>query len=192
MREKNTFISIFLVFALTMIVLPFMVTFNDILTRFMERFVLYVWIQELVVPLQAKMVGVLVSPFVTSYTAYRNGMVVNGLPMRMTWNCLGWQSLLLFSVSLVAGLRGHYLLLSKIEATILGLVGIFWVNLIRITFTVLLGVFAPPLFRIVFHDYLAAFTTVAFLILFWWFAYAYVLIKKTSARPGEHPHDAVT
>ena len=162
-----------------MIILPFIVSFNEALTKLVERFVLYVWIQEHIVPLQTRLVGVLVMPFGLDYTAYNNGMVVNGLRMGMTWNCLGWQSLLLLGVSLFAGLRGgKYKFLSKVEVLILGLIGIFWVNLIRIAFTVLLAVYALPVFRIVFHDYLAAFTTVAFLLGFWWFAYSFVLVER--------------
>ena len=178
MRQKDTFIAILLIFSITMVVLPFMVTFNDFLTKLAEKFVLYTWVQEYVVPLQTRFIGVMVIPFGIKYTAYNNGMVVNGIPMRMTWNCLGWQSLVLLLVSLVAGLRGNYTLISKAEAVILSVLGVFWINLLRITFTVLLAIYTPPIFRIVFHDYLAAFTTVAFLLGFLWFAYSFVLVEK--------------
>ncbi len=175
MRQKHAYTSLFTVFALTMMVLPFIVSFNEALTKLAEKFILYVWVQKLIVPLETRLVGVLVMPFNVTYKAYNNGMVVNGLPMYMTWNCLGWQSLLLLTVSLTAGLRGPYSFWSKVETALLGILGIFWVNMTRITFTVLLAAFAPPVFRIVFHDYLAAFTSLIFLIAFWWFAYSFVL-----------------
>ena len=179
MGEKKTFQNIFLFLAILLMVLPFMLTFNDILTRLAEKFVLYTWLQGKIVPLQIQLVGILVRPFGMSYVPFQDGMLVNGLPMKMTWNCLGWQSLLLFGASLLMGLRGSsYTWFSQIQVVILGLFGIFWVNLLRITFTVLLATFAMPVFRIVFHDYLAAITTVVFLIGFWWFSYSYVLEKE--------------
>ena len=180
-KNKKVFTTLLLVFLITMIVLPFVVSFNEVLTKLVERLSWYVWVQDLVVPVQTRLVGVLVRPFQVSYVAYNNGMVVNGIPMKMTWNCLGWQSILFLIVSLVAGFKsGDFTKMSKIELVILGLVGIFWVNLLRITFTVLLAVFSPPIFRIVFHDYLAAFTTIGFLLIFWWFAYSYVLVERRS------------
>lgn len=179
MREKETFKIIFIFLAVSLMLLPFLVSFNEVLTKLVEKFGLYVWVQEQVVPLQTQLVGVLVRPFGIIYTAYRDGMVVNGLPMRMTWNCLGWQSLLLFGASLLMGLRGSsYTWFSKLQVIILGLFGIFWVNLLRITFTIILATFAMPFFRIVFHDYLAAITTVVFLLCFWWFSYAFVLEER--------------
>jgi len=160
-------------------ILPFLVTFNGVLTHFVEKFELYVWVQERVVPIQSQLVGLIVRPLGISYEAFRDGMLVNGLPMQMTWNCLGWQSLLLFGTSLLMGLKnGTYSRFSKIQVIILGLFGIFWINLFRIALTVVLAAFAMPVFRIVFHDYLAAITTVVFLIGFWWFAYSYVLESK--------------
>ena len=98
--------------------------------------------------------------------------------MGITWNCLGWQSLVLLLVSLFVGLRGQYTKLSLLEVAGIGILGIFWLNIFRMVFTILLAVHAAPLFRIVFHDYLAAISTVIFLFGFWWFAYSYVLETK--------------
>lgn len=181
MREKTTFLSIFAALAATLIILPFVVSFNQVLTDLVEKFVLYSWVQDQIVPVQTRLVGVLVAPFRVTYVAYLNGMIVNGLPMEMTWNCLGWQSLLLFGVSAIFGLRGQYSNFSKIEAIISGLLGIFWINLLRITATVLLAAAAPAIFRVVFHDYLAALTTIAFLFGFWWFAYAFILVERQNS-----------
>ena len=180
MKQKETFKTIFLYLAILLAILPFLVTFNGVLTHLVEKFSLYNWVQERIVPIQSQLVGLLARPFGINYVPFRDGMLVNGIPMQMSWNCLGWQSLLLFSASLVMGLKSSfYSFLSKTQVIVLGLFGIFWMNLLRIAFTVLLAAFAMPVFRIVFHDYLAAITTVVFLIGFWWFSYAYVLEEKS-------------
>src|SRR3972149_1315339 len=106
MREKKTFQTIFLLLSVILMILPVILTFNDVLTRLVEKFVLYAWFQERIVPFQTQLIGLLLRPFGVEYTPFKDGMLVNGLPLKMTWNCLGWQSLLLFGLSLVMGLRG--------------------------------------------------------------------------------------
>lgn len=181
MNQKKVFESAFLFLTISLMMLPFLITFNDILTKLVEKFFLYSFIQEKLVPIQALLVGLIVKPFVKDYTAYKDGLIINGLIMRITWNCIGWQSLLLFIFSLLIGLRGgSYTLLSRIEAITLGLLGIFWVNILRMSFTVILAAVALPIFKIVFHDYLAAIVTILYLFFFWWFAYRYILNIKNN------------
>lgn len=185
MREKRTFLIIFALFAILLAILPFLVTFNEVLTHLVEKFRLYMWVQERIVPLEVKMVGVLVSPLGINYIAHQNGMTVNGLYAKMTWNCIGWQSLLLLIITLVVGLRGNYTLVSKVETVLIGLLGTFLVNLARLTFIVILLAYSRPLFAVVYHDYLAAIITILWLFGFWWFAYSFVLEERglKSANP---------
>ncbi len=136
------------------------------------------WVQERIVPLEVKMVGVLVRPLGINYLAHQNGMTVNGTYAGMTWNCLGWQSLLLFLITLLVGLRGNYTLGSKIEAVVIGLLGTFLVNLLRLVLIVLLLGYSRPIFAVVYHDYLAAVVTIFWLFAFWWFSYSYVLEER--------------
>ena len=79
-----------------------------------------------------------------------------------------------------------YTFFSKTEAFLIGLLGTFLINLLRITLTVILLVVARPLFAVVFHDYLAAIVTIVWLIVFWWFAYAFVLDEK-QIKPAPKP-----
>ena len=76
--EKRTFLLIFALLAVFLAVLPFLVTFNEILTQMVEKLRVYMWIQERIVPLEVKMVGVLVVPLGINYIAHPNGMTVNG------------------------------------------------------------------------------------------------------------------
>lgn len=181
-REKQLFLLIFFGFATIIISLPFLMAFNEALTRLVETNLLYTWIQDNIVPWEARFLGAILLPFGYKYFVADGGIIVNGLYLGLTWNCLGWQSLLLFLVTLLVGLRGRYTRLSALMAILIGFLGIFWLNTLRMLFTVLLAVHFPSIFRIVFHDYLAALTTIIFLFIFWWFAYSFVLEGKGEAR----------
>ena len=78
MKEKRTFAIIFALLAIFLAVLPFLVTFNEALTHLVEKLGAYMWVQERIVPLEVKMVGVLVTPLGINYLAHQNGMTVNG------------------------------------------------------------------------------------------------------------------
>jgi exosortase/archaeosortase family protein len=175
--QKRVFSAILLGLTVLLAILPFAVTFSEILTRFVEQNLLYLWTQEHVVPLEAKMMGAILLPFGYEYafSPSNSFIVVNGLAMGITWNCLGWQSFLFFFITLFVGFRGKYTKLTVLEALVIGILGTFWLNIFRMLLTVLLAVHVPPVFRIVFHDYLAAGTTVVWLFFFWWFSYAHVL-----------------
>jgi exosortase/archaeosortase family protein len=178
MRQKRTFGIIFALSAIMLAVLPFLVSFNEVLTHLLEKFQIYMWLQEKIVPLEVKMVGVLVSPLGIKYLAHHDGMTVNGIYAQMTWNCLGWQSLLLLLITFVVGLRGNYVFWSKIETVLIGFLGIFLVNLIRLTIIVILLAYSRSLFTGVYHDYLAAIVTISWLFFFWWFSYSFVLEER--------------
>jgi exosortase/archaeosortase family protein len=179
-KQKRVFISIFLAFSLLLIILPFLVSFNEVLTRFVEKNFLYLWIQSQIVPLEAKMMGAILMFFGYSYgfSPTNSVVVVNNLNMEITWNCLGWQSFLLLFITFIVGFRGRYKIISVLEALAIGILGTFWLNIFRMLFTILLAIHARPIFRIVFHDYLAAATTVVWLFIFWWFAYSFILEDK--------------
>lgn len=179
-NHKKVFVSILLVLSIVLVTLPFLVSFNEVLTRLVEKNFLYLWVQDNIVPFEAKMMGVLLIPFGYHYAfaPTNSTIVVNGISMGITWNCLGWQSFLLLFVSLIVGFRGKYKKISIMEALGIGILGTFWLNIARMILTILLAVHAPPVFRIVFHDYLAAGTTVVWLFAFWWFSYSFILVRK--------------
>ena len=180
-KQKNVFIIIFGALTLLMVVLPFVVSFNDVLTRIIEGNRMYKWTAQNIVPIEAKMMGVLLMPFGYKYafSPSNSTIVVNGINMGITWNCIGWQSFLLLLVTMLVGLRGKYTKLSIAAVVSIGILGTFWLNILRMIFTVLLAVHLAPVFRFVFHDYLAAITTIVWLFGFWGFAYAFVLEEKS-------------
>jgi len=179
MKQKKVFIVIFVSLALMLMIMPFTLSLNDAMTQQVVRLGWYVWIEKYVAPFWVELVGVVVRELGINFVAMGNEFSVNGNILMMSWNCLGWQSLVLFIVSIVIGFSaGKYTLASKLEATLFGLLGTFLMNLLRIVFTVILLVVSKPLYAIVFHDYLAAVSTVVWLIFFWWFSYKYILEEK--------------
>jgi exosortase/archaeosortase family protein len=178
--EKSTFLTLFLIAAIILLMLPFFTTFNEFLTKIIEKSYLYQPIQKYIVPFFTKMIGALLVPFGVKYTAYLDGMTINGVPIGLTWNCLGWQSLVLLLVTFLTGLTGNYTKFSKFECVMIGILGTFLVNIFRITFTALLAAYWGQLFAIVFHDYFATFITLIWLFVFWWFSYGFVLQNRRS------------
>ncbi len=179
MKQKQVFGTIFLLFTLFLMVLPFLVTFNDFLTRILQQFQLYVYMQQLIVPIEVQAVRFMLSPLHMDILAHPDGFTVNGAYVGMTWNCIGWQSILLLGITLLVSLRSSsYTLLSQIETVVIGVLGTFLVNLLRLCFIVVILAISRPLFAVVYHDYLAAVVTIIWLFFFWWFAYKFVLEEK--------------
>jgi len=86
---KSTFMIIFALSAILLMLLPFLTTFNEFLTKIVEKFGFYMWIQNYIVPWLAKMVGAILMPFGVSFVAHPEGMTVNGIYLGLTWNCIG-------------------------------------------------------------------------------------------------------
>lgn len=179
-KQKKTFRIILLVLALTMMVLPFLVSFNEGLTKVVESNFLYLGIQRVIVPTEAKILGVILMLFgyQFSFSPTNSLIVTNGVTMSITWNCLGWQSFILLIITFWVGFRAKYTQRSVVEALLIGTLGTFWVNILRMLFTVILAVHFPPVFRVVFHNYLAALVSVGWLFFYWWFSYKYILEEK--------------
>jgi len=176
MRQKRVFLFILAALAILLMTMPFMVSINDFLTKTVEKLGWYLWIQKAVVPWEVRLVGVMLKPLRIDFIAHPEGFTANGTYAKLSWNCIGWQSLVLFFLTLPLGFQGgKYTFLSKMEAILIGILGTFLVNLLRIAFTVVLLVVSRALFAIVFHDYLAALMTVMWLIVFWWLSYNFVL-----------------
>lgn len=179
MKQKRIFQLILAVLALMLFFLPFLVSFNDFLTQMVKRLDWYIWLEKLVVPWEIKMVGVVVRGLGLTFVPSVNGFTVNGKYAQLTWNCLGWQSLVLWLMTLPLGFKsGNYTWLSKVETILIGFLGTFFMNLFRMVGVIILLVVSQPLYALVFHDYLAAVMTIIWLLFFWWFSYSFILEEK--------------
>lgn len=183
MSQKQTFLYIFFILVLVFMFMPFITTFNDLLTRLVMRLDFYRFIQNVIVPWEIRMVGVLLYPFgfkpaiIGEYLAITRGG--NPFLIEIVWNCIGWQSLLFFLMTTFVGLQGDkYTNLSKFKALIIGLLGTFLVNLFRIAVVALVAYWFGQNVAIIFHDYGSTLAVIAWLFGFWWFSYSFVLEER--------------
>lgn len=186
MNNKSTFNLVLAFFVIILMVLPLMAALNSILTDVFNKAGWYRPIALYVVPFEARMVAAAIYPFgIKSYITPGSNisafyMVKDGaaMPVDLAWNCLGWQSVLLLFVSLVAGLRGKYSNLSRLQCIAFGLLGTLLINIFRMTFIAVGIYYVNSFFAMIVHDYFAAFVTILWLLFFWWFSYRYILVSK--------------
>ena len=186
MKQKNVFKIALAGFAVIMMVLPFFAALNSLFTNFLNTAGWYRPIQQFIVPWQARIVATVIHPFgidsrvtptssLSTFYMIKNGMAI---PVDLSWNCLGWQSVLLLLISLITGLRGSFTRFSRIKCVIFGLVGTLLINILRMSMIALGIYYINALAAQIIHDYLAAFFTIIWLFIFWWFSYSYVLEEK--------------
>lgn len=184
--QKRTFKTIFLILTIALLVLPAITTFNELLTRIVMQVKLYRYLQDFIVPLQARMITVVLNLFGITASATATGVMLSsqrvlGESVTISWNCVGWQSFFLFALTLGTGLQGTYSTISRIQTIVIGIFGTFLMNIIRISLVVLIAHFVSRQAGIIFHDYFSTLMTVAWLFLFWWFVFAYVLDRPQSS-----------
>jgi exosortase/archaeosortase family protein len=166
--------------------LPFVTTFNEILTKIVEKAGWYTPIRDFIVPYLVRMVSIVLNLFgvITdqsrhTITVRPDAMTVGGSIVYVSWNCIGWQSFLLFVLTLFTGLQGNFHLRSKLYTVVFGLLGTFWINILRISLIVLIAHWWGRLPAIIFHDYGSTIVIVVWLFVFWWFSYTYLLEKRS-------------
>jgi len=171
---------LFTVFAL--VVLPFTTSFNEALTKMVERLEIVSAIQSTVAPLMVRGVTGVLGFLGISCEASGSSIYLTEawmpLAIYVNWNCIGWQSVILLALTLVTGLQGGYTFRSKMLVVILGLEGTLIVNIVRIVIPTLLANGFGRLPAIFFHDYIGALLTLIWLSFFWYYAFNRVLVKE--------------
>lgn len=179
--EMSTFRALFFFLAAILLILPFITTFNEFLTSVVMKIKLYRLIQDFIVPSQVKMITVILR--LLGIEAYPGLVTVSfgkaiGQVVEISWNCIGWQSVILLLISLFTGLQGPYKIYSKFQTVVIGFLGTFLVNLIRVTLVILVTYYFGRLPGMIFHDYFSTIMIIAWLFFFWWFSFNYVLEKR--------------
>lgn len=182
MEEKSTFRLLFVILSIALLLLPLVTTFNEFLTRVVMEVEIYRLIQNFIVPIEAKMVAVILRairiPAFPTLTSVKIGKLTTiGNNVTISWNCIGWQSFILLVITLVTGLQGSYQLWTKIQTIIIGVLGTFLFNILRVSLVIIIAHRVSSLAAIIFHDYLSTFLIILWLFTFWWFVYTYVLEK---------------
>ncbi len=193
MKQKELFQLLLAGLAIMLLVLPTFAALNSLLTEIFDKAAWYRPIQQYVVPWEARLVSVALMPLgIESKVTPESSvaalyMIKQGasIPVDLSWNCLGWQSILLLLVSFIAGLRGNFTAVSRIKCILFGLLGTILVNVFRMTFIAGGIYYVSSLFGMIIHDYFAAFITIIWLGMFWWVSFAYILEERT-VKGQEH------
>lgn len=182
-RAKNTFGNLFLIFVVFLMILPFLTTFNEFLTRIVESTFLYIPIKNIVVPYEVMLVRTILSFFNIETLPGTISIIKNGVVsgMYISWNCIGWQSFVILLISLKTGLSGDFTRTSVFGAAAMGLLGTFFINLFRITLVIILLYFFGKAPAIFFHDYSSVIISIVWLFAFWWFSYNFILEPNEKA-----------
>ncbi len=184
--EKSTFKLIMLFSAILLLIMPFITTFNDVLTRFVMKIEIYRKIQEFVVPIEIRfitfilnLIGIKTLITASTISVWKN---MDWKTFTISWNCIGWQSMVLLLITFFVGLAGKHKISSKIECFLIGILGTFLANILRMTLVTITGYLFGSLPAIIFHDYFGNIFMIIWLIFFWWFSYAFVLQPKTEEQ----------
>jgi len=160
--------------------LPLFTTFNEILTKIVEKSGAYTFLTKNVVPFETKSVSLVLKPLGIDGRPTISHLFIqrpdgSSTGIYFSWNCLGWQSAVLLLLTFITGLSGSYTLDRKIETILLGLSGTFLINLVRISFVVVIAFYFGQIPATLVHDYAGTLFTVAWFFFFWWFSYSFIL-----------------
>jgi exosortase/archaeosortase family protein len=167
-----------------LMVLPLVTTFNDLLTAWAMQLGANSPLQA-VVPVESRMVVSLLGLVGIHAAASGSHLVVwdgsgSMHTLFISWNCIGWQSLILFGVSLLSGLRGSQSLESRVQVICIGVAGTMLLNLLRVSAVAAIAAIVGVAPAILFHDYGGTILFVGFLFAFWAFAQRWILDSRTS------------
>lgn len=178
--------------SIALLILPFFSTFGELLTNAAMAAGFDAWLGQWIAPIEGKLVhGALALVGIPS--AYDGSLLYVGtgagsLALYISWNCVGWQTLLFLGVSMATGLQGEYTLRSRLETVVLGVIGIAILNVFRITVVALVAYAFGQVPAVIVHDYGSVIATVAFLMAFWAFAYT-VVLERTRDRDDASPDE---
>jgi exosortase/archaeosortase family protein len=178
-RTTPVFAMLLALTAVALMVLPFVSTFDDLLTVIGMRLGIAAPLQS-IVPAEVHVTVFMLGLLGIHAGAAGNQLVVwnsSGAPQTLfiSWNCVGWQSLILLGLSLMVGLRGPMTLTTRLEIIVLGVVGTVLVNIARITVVCLLAALAGYLPAVLFHDYGGTLLVVGWLFAFWLLTYRWLV-----------------
>lgn len=184
------------------LILPFLTTFNELLTAIIRDTGLYRPFERFVVPILSKMVAAVLGFFglesqVAGPVLYVSSPTGSGgKGFYLAWNCTGWQSIVLLVATLLTGLKGDYTWRSRIITIIIGLEGTILLNLFRISFVAIFSIYLGAAPAIVFHDYFATLLTLVWILYFWHLAENHLLTRITdfeeTTRAGQRFRSFVT
>jgi exosortase/archaeosortase family protein len=164
--------------------LPLVTTFDDFLTSWALQLGVDNPLQS-IVPVEARMVVSLLGLVGIHAAASGSHIVVWDAAGTMhtlfiSWNCIGWQSLLLLGVSFFSGLRGRPPLGSRLQVIVIGVGGTMLLNLLRVAAVAALEATWGHLPALIFHDYGGTILVIGWLFVFWFAVQRWILVAGPS------------
>jgi exosortase/archaeosortase family protein len=183
-RGKGTFHLLLITSCLVLLALPFITTLNGFLAVLATKSHLDALLESWVVPVEVGLIAVFLNAFGIEPSVSPVALNINGSRLWggicINWNCVGWQSFLLLVITLITGLRGGFTFISKLECVLIGFLGTFMVNILRMSAVGIIAFHFGQTPALAFHDYVGPIIVLIWLAIFWLFCYRYVL-----EAPGE-------
>jgi len=169
-----------------LMLLPLVTTFDDFLTTWALQLGADNPLQA-IVPVEARMVVGLLGLVGIHSAASGSHLVVWDSAGAMhtlfiSWNCIGWQSLVLLGVSLVSGLRGRHPLEARLQVIVIGVAGTMLLNLLRVAVVAGIAATVGVTPAVLFHDYGGTILVIGFLFGFWIFVQRWILGTEPSGE----------
>jgi len=98
----------------------------------------------------------------------------------ISWNCIGWQSLILLGISFLSGLRGQQSLEARVQVVLIGIAGTMLLNLMRVAAVAAIAATIGQTPAMLFHDYGGTLLVIGWLFGFWIFAQRWILVAPPS------------
>ena len=183
-ERDNVNLTLIAITCALLMVLPLVTTFDDLLTAWAMQLGANNPLQA-IVPAESRMVVSILGLAGVHAAASGSHLVVWDASGSMhtlfiSWNCIGWQSLVLFGISLASGLRGGHTTESRLQVVCIGLAGTMLLNLLRVATVALIAATVGVAPAVLFHDYGGTILFVGFLFAFWAFAQRWILSARAS------------
>jgi exosortase/archaeosortase family protein len=184
--RDNLNLTLLAILCALLMLLPLVTTFDDFLTTWALQFGANNPLQA-IVPIEARMVVGLLSLAGIHAAASGSHLVVWDSAGAMhtlfiSWNCIGWQSLVLLGVSFMSGLRGRHPIEARIQVIVIGIAGTMLLNLLRVAVVAGIAATVGVTPAVLFHDYGGTILVVAFLFGFWIFVQRWILRPEPSGE----------
>src|SRR6202521_1742672 len=184
LRDRDLNLTLLALACGLLMLLPLVTTFDDLMTTWALQLGANNPLQS-IVPIEARMVvgllglaGVHAAVSGSYLVVWDRAGVMNTL--FISWNCIGWQSLVLLGVSLITGLRGRHPIEARAQVIVIGLAGTMLLNLMRVAAVAAIAATIGVTPAILFHDYGGTVLVIAYLFLFWMFAHRWILASAPS------------
>jgi exosortase/archaeosortase family protein len=178
-NRENVNLTLLALLCAVLMLLPLVTTFDDLLTAWAMQLGANSPLQT-IVPVEARMVVGLLGLAGLHAAASGSHLVVwDGAGVMHTlyisWNCIGWQSLVLLGVSFLSGLSGRHPIEARVQVIVIGVAGTMLLNLLRVAAVAGIAATIGVTPAVLFHDYGGTILVVAFLFGFWIFAQRWIL-----------------